>query len=372
MEYLKKMSTRVMLSTRHSRKGYLMVTSKQVAQLAGVSRATVSRVLNGSTRISPEAKERVYAAIAALGYEPDMVAQSLVRHQSRMLVLSLGGQVELGLSSLSLSSHYFYLNVLKYIESETTSQGYDLLFPSQPLGKTPESYIRSLKTRRVAGTIMVSPSLQPPDQRIHALLQDNIPTVFIDAAGQGSHATYVKADHINSARQMTEHLLSLGHRRIAFLIGSLTDLPGMERLLGGQQALASAGIPFDPGLTRQGGWEIDEAYKTTSRLLKERRDFTAIVAGSDIMAIGALRAIHECGLRVPEDLSLAGFDNIEFGGYTVPSLTTSRQDYEAIGRGAVQRLLAIIEGKAEHPPSPLIVPTQLVVRQSTGPAPSLS
>jgi LacI family transcriptional regulator len=352
-----------------------MVTSEQVAQLAGVSRATVSRVLNGSTRISPEARERVHAAIATLGYEPDMVAQSLVRHHSRMLVLGLGGKnsgvAELGLSALGMSSHHFYLNVLKYIEHETASQGYDLLFPSRPLGKTPDSYIRSLKTRRVAGTIMVSLCLQPPDMRIHALLQGDIPTVFIDAAGQGPHATYVKADHIGSARQITEHLLSLGHRRIAFLIGSFADLPGMERLLGGQQALASAGIPFDPGLTRQGGWEVDEAYKTASMLLKERRDFTAIVAGSDVMAMGVLRAIHEHGLRVPEDLSLAGFDDIEFGRYTIPSLTTSRQDYETIGRGAVQRLLAIIEGNAEDPPSPLIVPTQLVVRQSTGPAPSL-
>ncbi|HTK05760.1 MAG TPA: LacI family DNA-binding transcriptional regulator [Ktedonobacteraceae bacterium] len=350
-----------------------MVTSEQVAQLAGVSRATVSRVLNGSSRISPEAKERVHAAIAALGYEPDVVAQSLVRHRSRMLVLGLwseDGEGELNLSSLSKTSRYFYLDVLKSIENEAASQGYDLLLPSRPQGKTPENYIRSLQMRRVAGTIMVSLRLQPPDPRIHALLQGNIPTVFIDAAGHGSHATYVKADHIDSARQVTEHLLSLGHRRIVFLIGSLSDLPGMERLLGGQQALANAGIPFDPSLTRQGGWNVDEAYKTASMLLDERRDFTAIVAGSDVMAMGALRAIHEHGLRVPEDVSLTGFDDIELGHYTVPALTTSRQDHDMIGRGAVQRLIAIIEGKAENPPSPLIVPTQLVVRQSTGPAPS--
>lgn len=352
-----------------------MVTSEQVAQLAGVSRATVSRVLNGSPRISAEARERVHAAIATLGYEPDMVAQSLVRHRSRVLTIGLSsedGDMGLNLSSLSKTSRYFYLDVLKYIEYEAASRGYDLLLPSRPQGTTPENYIRSLQMRRVAGTIMISLSLHPPDPRIHALLQGNIPTVFIETAGQSNQATYVQANHIDSARQITEHLLSLGHKRIAFLIGSLDALPGMERLLGCQQALAAVGIPFDPSLTRQGGWEIDEAYKTASMLLHERRDFTAIVAGSDVMALGTLRALHEHGLRVPEDISLTGFDDIELGQYMIPPLTTSKQDYEKIGRGTVQRLIDIIERKGEEPPVPLIVPTQLIVRQSTGPAPELS
>jgi len=308
-----------------------------------------------------------------LGYEPDMVAQSLVRHRSRVLTIGLSsenGEIGLNLSSLSRTSRYFYLDVLKSIEHEAASQGYDLLLTSRPQGTSPENYIRSLQTRRVAGTIMISLNLHPPDPRIHALLQAQIPTVFLETAGQGSHATYVKTNHIDSARQVTEHLLSLGHRQIAFLMGSLTALPGMERLLGGQQALAAVGIPFDPDLTRQGGWEIAEAYQAASTLLKERRDFTAIVAGSDVMALGVLRALHEHGLKVPEDISIVGFDDIELGRYTIPPLTTSRQDHEMLGHGAVQRLIDIIEGKGDNPPEPLIVPTQLIVRQSTGPAPA--
>ncbi|HLG77732.1 MAG TPA: substrate-binding domain-containing protein, partial [Ktedonobacteraceae bacterium] len=126
-------------------------------------------------------------------------------------------------------------------------------------------------------------------------------------------------------------------------------------------------IAPDAGLVRQSGWNINEAYEAAKALLAERRDFTAIVAGSDFMAIGILRALTEEGLRVPDDVSLIGFDDHEFSQYTIPPLTTVRQDRVAMGRGALQRLVAMVEGTGET--SPLILPTQLVVRKSTGPVP---
>ena len=342
-----------------------MVTSEQVAQLAGVSRATVSRALNGSARVSDEARERVHAAITALGYEPDMIAQSLVRQRSRVIAMSFFPEDnELAFTHLGRTAHYSYLSILENIEREAVSLGYDLLLPSHPRGKSPQHYIRSLQTRRVAGAIM----LHALDSRIQALIRSDIPTVFIDRMGQGSHATYVKSDIIDSARQATEYLLSLGHRRIALLNGPTIDAAGLERLLGCQQALAQAGIAPDPGLVRQSGWNLEEAYESAKLLLADRRDFTAIVAGSDFMAIGILRALTEQGLSVPDDVSLIGFDDIDLCQYTNPPLTTMRKDPVAMGRGAVQRLIDLIEGTGEV--SPLIIPTQLVVRKSTGPAPS--
>ncbi len=341
-----------------------MATSEEVAQLAGVSRATVSRALNGSARVSDEVRKRVQDAIATLEYEPDVIAQSLVRQRSRVLALSFFAENnELPLSHLGLTSQYFYLDVLHNIEREAVELGYDLLLPSRPNGKSPENYVRSLQTRRVAGCIM----LHATEPRIRALIHSSLPTVFIDRASQGSHATYIKSDNIDGARQATEHLLSLGHRRIAFLTGPTNDLAGLERLLGCQQALAQAGIAPDSGLIRQSGWNIDEAYETARVVLAERRDFTAIVAGSDFMAIGILRALTEQGLHVPEDISLVGFDDIDFCQYTVPPLTTVRQDRVAMGRGAVQQLVALMEGSEAV--SPKILPTQLVVRKSTGPVP---
>jgi DNA-binding LacI/PurR family transcriptional regulator len=341
-----------------------MATSEEVAQFAGVSRATVSRALNGSARVSAEARERVHAAVAALGYEPDVVAQSLVRQRARVIAFNFFPEDdELPFAHLGRTSLYFYLGIVENIEREAISLGYDLLLPSRPHGKSPQNYVRSLLTRRVAGCVMLHAS----ETRIQTLIRSSIPTVFIDKMAQGSHATYVKSDNIDGARQATEHLLALGHKHIACLTGSTIDLAGLERLLGCQQALAQAGIAPDPGLVRQSGWNVDEAYEAARVLIAERRDFTAIVAGSDFMAIGILRALTENGLRVPDDVSLIGFDDIEFGQYTNPPLTTMRQDRVAMGRGAVQRLVAMVEGTEEA--SPLIVPTQLVIRQSTGPAP---
>jgi DNA-binding LacI/PurR family transcriptional regulator len=263
------------------------------------------------------------------------------------------------------ASKYFYLEVLKHIEEKAVSSGYDLLMPFRPPDKSPEGYVRSLQTRRVAGCIMLAPSAQDP--RIPALLHAEIPTVFIDSTIQGNAASYVKSDHIDSARQITEHLLTLGHRRIAFLAGSITSLCGTERLLGCQQALAQAGIALDADLLRHSGWNMEDGYKAANQLLEERHDFTALVTASDVMAVGALRALHEHGLHVPGDISLASFDGIDFSEYTNPPLTTMWQDREAIGSGAVQLLMAMIEENVQKPPAPLIVPTRLVIRQSTRP-----
>lgn len=344
-----------------------MATSEEVARLAGVSRATVSRALNGSARVSAETRARVHAAIESLGYEPDVVAQSLVRQRSRVIAVSFFPENnERPLSHLGQTAQYFYLGVLEHIEREAISSGYDLLLPSRSHGITSHNYVRSLQTRRVAGCIILHAS----DARIQALTQSDIPTVFIDRMAQGSHSSYIKSDNIDSARQAVDHLLSLGHRRIAVLPGRSLELAGMERLLGCQQAMASVGITPDPGLIRPSGWNAEDAYNAARNLLAERRDFTAIVAGSDFMAIGILRALLEHGLRVPEDVSLIGFDDIDLSSYTTPPLTTMRQDRRAMGCGAVRDLIAMIEGKKEVPSR--LLPTQLIVRKSTGPAPVTS
>ena len=339
-----------------------MATSEEVAQLAGVSRATVSRILNGSAHVSPDTDARVRAAIAMLGYEPNVVAQNLVRQHARVLAVSIFAEsYDLPLSHFGRTSQYFYLYVLESIEQAAIASGYDLLLPSHTHEKSPQNYIRTLQTRRVAGCIM----LHATDAYLQALIASPIPTVFVDKMGQGSHATYVKSDNIDGACQATQHLIALGHKHIAIFTAPAHDLAALERLLGYQQALALAGIMLDAGLVRQSGWNVDEAYETTKLLLYERRDFTAIVASSDFMAIGILRALTEQGLRVPEDVSLIGFDDIEFCEYTTPPLTTMRQDRVAMGQGAVQRLVALIESTQDV--TPLIVPTQLIVRKSTGP-----
>lgn len=345
----------------------MIVTSKDVARLANVSRSTVSRALSGSVGVSDEVRARVLAAVEASGYEPDMIAQSLVKQRSRNISLTFfdkGDGVELSL--LKESKRYFYLDILARIEQETFAMSYDLLLLSLTR-KQPEDYVRDLERRRVAGVIMVAPLSS--DKRVQAVIKSDIPAVFIDTMASGKRATYVKADNIGGTRRAVEHLLALGHRRIAILTGYMNSLSGTERLLGAQQALAGAGVALDPQLICSTGFEREESYQAVCDLLEKRRDFTALVAPSDIVAFSALRALHERGIRVPEDVSVVGFDDIDFCLDVYPQLTTVRPDREVMGQKAVHHLLNIINGAVDL--APLVAPTQLVVRASTGPAPLL-
>ncbi len=347
-----------------------MTKSVDVARMAGVSRSTVSRTLNGSPHVSPDARERVLAAVARMEYKPDIVARSLVRQQSRTIALGLFSEAEdQALTALSHPQRYFYVELLTSIEGRTVTAGYDLVLPAHRSSDTnrPADYLHGLRARRVAGALMVA--LDVADPRVQVLLDAALPVVFVDAMIQGAHATYIKSDNIDGARQAMDHLLHLGHRSIAILCGPPQSLTGGERLLGYQQAFARWGIQHDPNLVRPTAhFEIEEAYEATRALLATRRDVTAIVAVSDMMGIGVLRAAYEHGLRVPDDLSVVGFDDIDLAAYTTPPLTSVRQDRAALGQGAVDRLIAMIDGVSEA--LPLIVPTQLIVRKSTAPPPA--
>jgi LacI family transcriptional regulator len=321
-------------------------------------------VLTGTTRVEEETKQRVLAAIAATGYEPDQIAQSLVQQRSRTIALALLlGEGGFSLSGIGQSRFYFYLHILSEIERETAAAGYDLFLPSHPYSDFAR-YVSTLKTRRVDGMIMIAP--YPFEERVRAMIKSNIPTLFVDAVGQGPRASYVMVDHIGGCRQAIQHLLALGHRRIAILTGEKDNDPASQRLLGYQLALAEAGVGMDEKLVLHAGFDRVEAYEAMVALLKAYcGEFTAIVAASDMMAIGALRALREQGIRVPEDVSVVGFDDIDLCPDIDPPLTTIRPDKEVLAQGAVRKLLDIIENNG--PVAPSIASTQLVQRASTGP-----
>ncbi len=339
-----------------------MATSEEVARLAGVSRATVSRTLSGSARVSAATRARVEAAAARLGYVPDAAAQSLSGAPSKTLALAFFANDMWALSLLTRPQYHFHLDVLRHIEAAAAQVGYDLLLPSRPASTTSESYLRQLRSRRIAGTIMVA--CPPGDVRIQALLEARLPAVFVDAIAEGPRATHVTSDNADGARQITSHLLDLGHRRIARITGTETDPSGRDRLTGIRRALAAHAVPDDPGLVRASDWSTEGAYHAARSLLATRPDLTAIIAESDMMAIGVLRALNEHGLRVPHDVSVTGFDDIDLCAYTLPPLTTVRQDSAAMGSAAVTALLQAIEDTA---PPPILLPTELVIRSSTGP-----
>jgi LacI family transcriptional regulator len=344
-----------------------MITSEQVARLAGVSRATVSRVLNGSANVSEETKKRIYTAVNTLGYGANAFTRVSSQQRSHVIALALFGSDDgLNLSQITATRCYFYLEQLGFIERSAAKEKLDLFLPLysyDTADSLEEDYALALRAKHIAGLLAVA--LRPNDPRIQAILRSSIPAVFIDNVLQGERATYVKSDFMTGAYQAAEHLLQLGHRRIAFFPGDTLVLTGTERLLGYQRALAHAGLLMDPDLVRPSEWETKSAYEAAMTLLSERRDFTAIFAASDMMALGVMRALRKHGLRVPEDISIIGFDDIDLSEDADPPLTTIHQDKQTIGEGAIARLMQLLQEK--ETPEPLIVPTRLVVRASTSP-----
>ncbi|MEV6583398.1 LacI family DNA-binding transcriptional regulator [Streptomyces sp. NPDC051582] len=345
-----------------------MVTSEDVARLAGVSQATVSRTFSGSARVSDAARAKVEAAAATLGYEPDAAAQSLVRSTSKTIALSGAfGHDQALLSLLTRPDLYFYIGVLRALQTRATDVGYDLLMPSRPERPDSSSYVRRLRSRKVAGVITLG---APEEAQRQALLESAIPTVFIDAVGSGPKATYVSSDNVDGARQAVRHLLELGHRRIARIAVPEAVLPGRDRIAGARAALAERGVTEDPRLVIASDWTPEGAYDATVTLLNSGVQFTAVVAESDIEAFAVIRALTDQGLRVPEDVSVIGFDDLDLCTLMRPALTTVHQDVDQIGAKAVETLLQIIE--QDSAPGPVEIPAHVVVRDSTAPPPSMS
>jgi len=339
------------------------VTLRDVAAAAGVSVATVSTVLRGRAsagRIGLTTAERVRAAAAALEYQPNMIAQSLARRRSSTIVL---GTFPSQVPYLASDRHPFYGRVLESIEVEAGEQGFDLLIPSGSQHSSAADYVANLRARHIAGALLVALDLDDP--RVAALKAAEIPTVFTDLDVQTPYATSVKPDNVGGARQATDHLLHLGHRHIAIFCGAPNSLAAIERLAGYRQALQAAGLPPNPALTHQSYFSREEAYRDAVTYLRRGLTCTAIVAQSDEMAIGILQALQEHGLSVPGDVSLVGFDDIDVCPYLDPPLTTVQVDRAELGRSAVRRLVALIEGGARVVPQ--LVSTQLVVRGSAAP-----
>jgi DNA-binding LacI/PurR family transcriptional regulator len=337
-------------------------TIADVAEQAGVSLTTVSHVLSQRRPVAEATRRHVLQVIEDLGYEPDSAAAVMAGAASKTLAVDGLSDTQSALSEMDQPRAYFYTGIYHSIEVHATRAGYDLLSPSPPNDATGRGYVRRLRSRRAAGAIMMSRTSE--DVRVRGLLEAQLPTVFVDSRGTGPRATYVTSDHRDGGRQAVEHLIALGHRRIARVSNSAHPLAGRDRVAGGQDALSAAGLDEDPELVVEtGDWDAAGAYRATVCLLERGFPFTAIAAGSDIMAINVIGALIDRGLRVPQDVSVVGFDDLPLSSMIRPMLTTIRQDVDAIGAAVVESMRQMIE--QERTPAPFIVPTTLVARGST-------
>ncbi|MEU5987879.1 LacI family DNA-binding transcriptional regulator [Spirillospora sp. NPDC047418] len=326
-------------------------TLEAVAARAGVSRATVSRVVNGSATVNPEIRATVQRAVEELGYVPNSAARSLVTQRTGSIGLVVSEP-----PARVFSDDPFFSQVIRTVshELEAADRQAVLMMPSSPAGQTRvERYVAG---GHVDGVILLS--LHGSDPLPAALMRTGVPVVSHGRPVSTARPPYCDADNVGGARAAVEHLLARGRRRIATISGPLDMSASLDRLAGYRDTLSGTGRR---SLAAMGDFTRESGAAAMRQLLEDDPGLDAVFAASDLMAIGAVYALRKAGRRVPGDVAVVGFDDIDAARFTDPPLTTVRQPIDDVARTIVQMLLTGFEGH----PAPVIFPTELVVRDST-------
>lgn len=326
-----------------------------VAARAGVSPATVSRVLNGSPRVHPALRARVEQVIATLGYRPDRVARALRR----------GGSLRLGLMLPDVHNPFF-TDIVRGVEQAAHERGYLVMLCDADEDPARErQYGELLQAERVAG--VVAAARDASGASLRPLLEGHTPLVLVDRCPDGVKVDAVVVDNRAGARAAVEHLLGLGLRRIGIITGPLDLSVARERLEGCREAMEQAGAPLDQRWVRIGDFKQSSGYAQTHALLTEVPDIEALFVSNNLMTLGALRALRELGRRVPQDLSIVSFDDMPWAESLNPPLTAVAQPAFEMGLHATRLLLERIEHRGGGEPIRRVLQPRLVVRASTAP-----
>lgn len=328
-------------------------TLYDVAQFAEVSYQTVSRVINGSPNVSPKTRERVLHAIKMLNYRPNKAAQSLVTRRSFTLEMITFG-----------ADYYGPAQMMSNVERAAKAQGYNLMFSSIETLNSEEvrKAIDSLGGKLIDGVIIITPVRSEALDDL-AVACRGIPYVLIDTP-LGSNTPSVVIDQVHGTRLATQHLIDLGHRKIAEISGPLNWNAAIQRHESWLATLTENGL--DPVISVDGDWTAASGYVAASDLVRNGITFTGLVSANDQMALGAIHAFRECGLDIPGDISIVGFDDIPEAAYFEPPLTTVRQDFRRLGTESVDYLIEMIK-TVDIPLFQHVLYPQLVERKSTGP-----
>ena len=320
-----------------------------VAQAADVSASTVSRVLNGTAVVSDVKKQAIDEAIAALGFVPNPIARGLA-----------GGRTfSIGVVTQALDSP-FYGAAMRGIEDALLPEGYNALFVSGHWNSAAEARcIDVLQSRRVDGIVVLTGRLT--DQAIKAYAK-NQPLVVTGRTLRAPGLFSLNFDNFEGGRMATQHLLQLGHRRVAFIAGDAQHPDATERLRGYRAALEAAGIAFHQGLVVSGEYHELSGLLAVDRLLSTNQQFTAIFAANDQMAVGAALGLQRRSLRVPEDVSIVGFDDLPTSQYAIPPLTSVHQPAYELGRLAATAMLELL---TDVKPSVEVPAPRLIARESS-------
>jgi LacI family transcriptional regulator len=334
-------------------------TIRELARLSGVSVGTVSRALNGYDDVNAQTRERIIALAREHDYTPTAAARTLVLQRSHVI----GVFLDTGEGHPDLQ-HPFFHEVLVGIKDWVGAEGFDLLlFASERPGNGygDHSYLKRCRHHNVDGAVLMG--VDADDAELRRLLRSDLPCVGVDVAIEGVATAYVMSDNVAGIHAAMRHLHELGHRRIATITGLIETKPGIDRLRGYREACRDLGLAYRDEYVAYGDFYFDSGQAAAARLLACDEPPTGIVAASDMMAIGAYKAARERGVRVPEELSIVGFDDMQLAGHVQPPLTTVAQDKAGLGVAAARVLLCQIAGAdtADH----VTLPIELVERGST-------
>lgn len=332
------------------------VSMRDVAARAGVSVSTVSRVLNKGDYVDLATRERVQAAIDALGYRPNLLARSFRRNETRTIGLLVPD-----------NTNPYFAGIARVIEQEGFAEGYSVILCNSDLSPSKQvAYIDVLIAKQVDGLILASPGLIPSGDGptlVDRVLDSGTPCVLVDRDLGDLPIDQVLVDQRQGGHDAGAYLLGLGHRALACLLGPDDRSASAGRIAGFRQALAEAGITLAADAIARGNGRFDGGVAAMESLLANGADFTAVFAFNDLMAIGAINALYRHGRRAPVDVSVVGFDDILLASAVFPPLTTVAQPIREMGRQSVRLLLNRIADR-DIPPSRIVMPTAFVERES--------
>jgi LacI family transcriptional regulator len=322
-----------------------------ISKAVGVSIATVSRVLNGSARVSEEVRTKVQRAVRDLDYHPNALARSLVHKSTQTLALVVPD-----------ISNPFFPEIARGVEDAANKAGYNVILCNSDNSPQKEVwYCTMVRKRRVDGTIFITTARTT--QHIAGLAKAGVPVVLVDREPGGLPIDLVVTENREGGKLTASHLLSLGHKRIGIITGALQTATGADRLCGIREVLLEAGA-FRLDYLVEGTYHYDSGYRGMQRLLELSERPTAVIAGNDMTAVGAIKALTDAGLRVPDDVSVVGYDDISLAAMMTPGLTTVAQPKYQMGASSVEVLMQRLVDLGA-PPRKVVLQPRLVVRGST-------
>lgn len=333
-----------------------MTTIKDIAKAAGVSVTTVSRALNGYSDVNEKTRQKISKIAKELNYSPNTLARGLVMKKSKTI-----GMLVSGMDRVS-SKDNFTFEVLSGVNECISERDYDLvLFSTTTTKQREKTYSQLCRERRVDGAILQGMKIDDP--YLKEVVESDIPCMLIDIPIASNSVGYVTTDNVLGAKRAVEHLISLGHTKIALINGHDQAYVSKQRLKGYLDALMEAKLEVNEDWIVSGDFSEEKAELVTERLLREHPEITAVFCASDLMALGALKSAKASGISVPEGLSVIGYDNILLAAYSNPSLTTIAQNKFELGYQAANALIDMLEGKSGS--NVITLKTDLIIREST-------